>query len=198
MEEFFLKCLIVVIAYFIGTIPFGLLVTRQMGSIGLTHRGSGNIGATNVLRVVGKKAALLTLLGDLGKGVLAVFLMSLVSKQEEWKMASALAVVLGHVYPLFRRGKGGKGVATGFGVLIILDIWTALATFLVWLCTVAIWRYASLGALISFLLLPLIVYGLTSNPTLLIFAICLSSLVVIRHWSNLQRLLAGKEHRIGC
>jgi len=189
--------LLVFSSYGIGNIPFGLWVTRGQGPDALVSKGSGNIGATNVLRVFGKKAALLTLLGDIGKGMLAVGLTRLLSTSVEWQMASALGVVLGHVYPVFRKGKGGKGVATSFGVLIILNVWVSFFTFLIWILTVLIWRYSSLAALVSFALLPMIVIGLTPRVPIFLFSILLFLIILIRHWGNVRRLWSGEEPRMG-
>jgi glycerol-3-phosphate acyltransferase PlsY len=195
--DWILNGLLVFSSYGIGNIPFGLWVTRDRGPSALVSKGSGNIGATNVLRVFGKRAALLTLLGDIGKGILAVGLTRLWTVSVEWQAASALAVVLGHVYPVFRKGKGGKGVATGFGVLIVLNIWVAFFTFLIWILTVAIWRYSSLGALVSFGLLPVLVIGFTPKQPLIIFSILLFLIILIRHWENARRLWSGEEPRMG-
>lgn len=195
--DLILNCLLVFSSYAIGNIPFGLWVTRGQGPDVLVSKGSGNIGATNVLRVFGKKAALLTLLGDISKGMLAVGLTRVWTPSVEWQVASALAVVLGHVYPVFRKGKGGKGVATGFGVLIILNVWFAFFTFLIWILTVVLWRYSSLGALVSFAFLPVIVIGFTPNQPLIIFSIFLFFIILIRHWGNLRRLWSGEEPRMG-
>ncbi len=185
------------VSYLLGNIPFGLWVTGPQGSRDLQAKGSGNIGATNVFRVIGKKAALLTLLGDIGKGALAVWVMTFFSTQEAWLVFSALAVVIGHIYPVFRNFKGGKGVATGFGVLMVLNIWIALLGFIVWVLTVLFWRYSSLGALVAFVLLPVITIGLHPTSPFIVFSFLLSLVIIIRHWSNLQRLMNGKEQRIG-
>jgi len=192
-----IKCFLLVIAYLMGTIPFGLLFTSFSKKSKLQTQGSGNIGATNVLRVYGKKAAFLTLIGDVGKGVLSVFLMGLFSKEMEWQTLAAFCVVLGHIFPVFRKGKGGKGVATGFGVLIMLDIGVAITTFLIWVLTVGIWRYSSLGALVAFTLLPIVVFIMKQDSVLLVYAFSFSLLTLLSHRSNIKRLWAREEKRIG-
>ena len=180
-----------------GTIPFGLLITSFSKKSKLQTQGSGNIGATNVLRVYGKKAAFLTLIGDAGKGVLSVFLMGLFSKEMEWQALAAFCVVLGHIFPILRKGKGGKGVATGFGVLIMLDIGVAITTFLIWVLIVGIWRYSSLGALVAFTLLPIVVFIMKLDSVLLVYAFSFFLLTLLSHRSNIKRLWAREEKQIG-
>ena len=192
-----IKCFLLVIAYLMGNIPFGLLLTSITEKSRLQTQGSGNIGATNVLRVYGKKAAFLTLIGDVGKGVLSVFFMSLYSEDMEWQTLAAFCVVLGHIFPVFRKGKGGKGVATGFGVLITLDIGVALTTFLIWVLVLGIWRYSSLGALVAFTLLPIVVLIMQDNSVLLLYSFSFLLLILFSHWSNIKRLWAREEKRIG-
>ena len=192
-----IKCFLLVLAYLMGTIPFGLLFTSFSKKSKLQAHGSGNIGATNVLRVYGKKAAFLTLIGDVGKGVLSVFLMGLFSKEIEWQTLAAFCVVLGHIFPVFRKGRGGKGVATGFGVLIMLDIGVAITTFLIWVLTVGIWRYSSLGALVAFTLLPIVVLIMKQDSALLVYAFSFFLLTLLSHRSNIKRLWAKEEKRIG-
>lgn len=191
-----IQYVLLVTAYLMGNIPFGLFFTTISKKNKLHTQGSGNIGATNVLRVYGKKAAFFTLIGDVGKGVLSVFLMGLFSKGLEWQTLAAFCVVMGHIFPIFRKGKGGKGVATGFGVLIMLDIGVAMTTFLIWSIVVGIWRYSSLGALVAFTLLPIIVLILNQNSFLLVYSISFALLTLLCHRSNIKRLWAREEKQI--
>lgn len=185
-----------VAAYILGSIPFGLIVARLRG-VDLRGQGSGNIGATNALRVMGRKAGALTLLGDLLKGSLAVWLALYFSGREAGFIAAA-AAVLGHDFSLFAGFKGGKGVATSFGVLLALEPLLAAIGFGVWILTVLLFRFSSLGALVSFGLLPiwcLILKG--GDRTLLALAFFLTALIFIKHRENIGRLARGEESRVG-
>lgn len=183
-------------AYVIGSIPFGVIVARLHG-VDLVSKGSGNIGATNALRVIGRKAGAMTLAGDLLKGTLAVYLAVRLAGRDAGLMAAA-AAVLGHDFSLFMGFKGGKGVATTFGVLLALEPLVALAAFAVWLFTVAVWRYSSLGAVVSFSLLPVMVMFIRAQERgLVLLAFFLTALAIMKHRSNIARLVRGEEPRIG-
>lgn len=185
-----------VVAYILGSIPFGLIIARLHG-VNLRGQGSGNIGATNALRVMGKKAGALTLLGDLLKGSLAVWLALYFSGREAGLIAAA-AAVLGHDFSIFAGFKGGKGVATSFGVLLALEPLLAAIGFGVWILTVLLFRFSSLGALVSFGLLPLWCFILKGGDrTLLALAFFLTALIFIKHGENIGRLARGEESRVG-
>ncbi len=191
----------VVLSYLLGSISFAVLVSRLMGLADPRSYGSGNPGATNVLRSGSKTAAILTLLGDGAKGWLAVFLVRFFAARhgfgEGTVALAALAVFAGHLFPLFHRFAGGKGVATAAGVLLALDPWLGLATLLTWLLIAFFFRYSSLAALVSAVFAPLwqlFVHG----PGPIAFAvIVMSGLLVWRHRGNIAKLMAGKESRIG-
>ena len=184
------------VAYILGSIPFGLIIARLRG-VNLRGQGSGNIGATNALRVMGKKAGAITLLGDLLKGALAVWLALYFSGREAGFIAAA-AAVLGHDFSIFAGFKGGKGVATSFGVLLALEPVLALIGFGVWILAVILSRLSSLGALVSFGLLPLWCFILKGGDrTLLALAFFLTALIFIKHRENIGRLARGKESRVG-
>ena len=189
---------VVLVSYLVGAVPFGLLFTRAMGGIDVRSVGSGNIGATNVLRAAGKKAALLTLLADCLKGLLPVLLAKHLF-MDEWVVAlSGIAAILGHNFPVYLRFKGGKGVATSFGVVLAVAPWTGLACLLAWAGAAALWKYSSLSALVAFALYPLITFAAhgDSRPqaflSLFVFA-----MLYYRHRENIKRLLAGTEAKIG-
>lgn len=196
----------VLIAYVLGSVPFAVVVSRAMGLQDPRTFGSGNPGATNVLRTGNKKAAALTLLGDAAKGWLAVWLaLRLAARFDLPDMVvglSAIAAFLGHVYPIFLRFKGGKGVATALGVLLALQPWLALATGATWLIIAYASRYSSLASVVAAVFAP-VYYLFGGNiawefSTTLCIAIAVISVVLIyRHRANIGRLLAGKESRIG-
>ena len=182
-----------VLGYLLGSSPFGLLVTRLAGHGDIRRIGSGNIGATNVLRTGSKGAAALTLVFDLAKGSAAV----LIGKAwgEEAALVAAGAVILGHMFPVWLGFRGGKAVATALGVLIALAWPLALAAALVWLVTALLFRYSSLAALVaavgSAVMAPLLADSLTAA---VIAGIAL--LIIVRHHANIRRLIAGSESRI--
>jgi acyl phosphate:glycerol-3-phosphate acyltransferase len=187
--------------YLCGSIPFGLILTRLAGTQDIRSIGSGNIGATNVLRTGNKAAAALTLLGDAAKGWFAVWLAQQVGAQygvEELGIALvALAVFLGHLWPLYTRFVGGKGVATALGVLLGISPWLGLAVLATWLAVAYLFRYSSLAALVAAVLAPFY-YGLLFGfDAKLLAVLVMSALLIYRHSKNIGNLLSGKESRIG-
>ncbi|MBA4372767.1 MAG: acyl-phosphate glycerol 3-phosphate acyltransferase [Thermodesulfovibrio sp.] len=187
--------LLLLAAFFLGSIPTGLLITRARG-IDIKKAGSGNIGATNVLRTTGKLPAFLTLIGDMAKGAAAVGIAKHYGLDIFWVGMTGFLAVAGHIFSVFLNFRGGKGVATALGVLLIYSPQTCLFTIIIWLMTVAIFRYSSLGALVSFALLPISI-ALLDSPEKLPFAVCVLALILLRHRENLQRLLTGTEARLG-
>ena len=189
------------IAYLLGSVSFAVITSRLFRLPDPRTYGSKNPGATNVLRSGKKAAAVFTLLGDAGKGWLAVVLAQYF--MQSWNLPGgvvavvALAVFLGHVFPIFLRFQGGKGVATAVGVLLGLNLWIGLLAIITWVLVVMIWRISSLSALVAALLAPvnaLIFIGFDVNT----LAILIMSLILIwRHKSNIINLVAGKESRIG-
>lgn len=193
-----MSLLFCIFAFFSGSIPWGYLIARAKG-IDLTKLGSGNIGATNVMRVIGKKEALLTLALDILKGFIPLFILRLTPYGENLillTVAGILAVV-GHCFTPFLKFKGGKGVATSMGVLLALMPLASLITLLLWIVTVKISKISSLGALVCFSLLPLTVYLLNYPFELLIFSVLITLIIYSRHFSNIKRLLRGTEPKIG-
>ena len=191
-----MRWVLVAAAYLIGSIPFGVIVARFY-KVNLREQGSGNIGATNALRVMGRKAGIVTLLGDMLKGSVAVYLAMRFGGYETALVAAA-AVVIGHDFSVFTGFKGGKGVATSFGVLLALEPLLTLAALVIWIATVAIFRISSLGALVSFIAVPLIVMlNNQSGRPLLILTVFLTVLIFFKHMENIGRLLKGEESRIG-
>lgn len=197
---------LILLSYLLGSIPFAVVVSRLMGLKDPRSFGSGNPGATNVLRTGNKKAAVLTLLGDAAKGWLAVFLAAYVTSKLGIPVAvvaaCAVAAFLGHVYSLFLKFKGGKGVATALGVLLALEPWLAFVVAGSWLLIAYASRYSSLGSVVAALLAPLY-YVMGGNviwpmhPSIAFAILIIAVLVLHRHKQNISRLLQGKESRIG-
>jgi len=195
--------IVVVLAYLIGSISFAVIVSATMGLADPRSYGSKNPGATNVLRSGNKLAAILTLFGDAFKGWLAVFLVAHYGDRfnlgDEAIALAALAVFVGHLYPVFFRFKGGKGVATAAGVLLAISPVLGLATAGTWLIIAFFLRYSSLAALISAIFAPMFyffMYG-TSNGAELTAIFLMSALLIYRHSKNIGNLLQGKESRLG-
>jgi acyl phosphate:glycerol-3-phosphate acyltransferase len=183
-----------VFGYLLGSIPFGLLVTRAAGLGDVRKIGSGNIGATNVLRTGNKKLAALTLLLDALKGTAAVLIAGLYAP--EAALVAGFGAFLGHLFPVWLGFKGGKGVATYLGVLIALAWQGALVFAVVWLLVAFLTRYSSLAALVAAVAVPIALYFLGLGDAAALFAI-MSAIVFIKHHANISRLLAGTETRIG-
>lgn len=182
-----------VIGYLLGSIPFGMLLTGVAGLGDIRHIGSGNIGATNVLRTGNKALAVVTLLLDLAKGVAAVLIGSIWGGDA--MLAAAGAVILGHMFPVWLGFRGGKGAATGLGVLLALTWPVAAIAFAIWLAMLAIFHYSSLAALVATLAAVTLAAFLTPAATAYLIA-GIALLVILRHHENIRRLLAGTESRI--
>lgn len=184
-------------AYLLGSIPFAMISSRVFGLADPRTYGSGNPGATNVLRSGNKKAALMTLIGDALKGTLAVILAQQFGLSDTVVALVALAVFLGHLYPVFLKFKGGKGVATAAGVLLALDPVLGLVVMAAWLLVAYVSRYSSLAAIIAAAAAPLVsalIHG-GSNQTVIVGILGMA--LIGKHWQNIQRLLAGQESKIG-
>jgi len=188
---------LVCIAYLVGSIPFGLLVSRALARVDIRRHGSGNIGTANVLRIVGKWAATLTLLGDLLKGFLPVVAALSLGASELWVAGVGLAAVLGHNWSVYLRFAGGKGVATSFGALLAMTPLPALLGLLTWTAVVLIFRYTSLAALIASVCIPPVILFFTGAGPYLAFSLLAALLIFVRHRDNMKRLWAGTEHRVG-
>jgi len=193
----FLSIILIIIAYLLGSIASAIIVCKIMGLEDPRTLGSGNPGATNVLRQGNKTAAILTLLFDLLKGTLAVLLAQFLTT-ETWVWASvAIAVVLGHLFPIFFNFKGGKGVATGLGVFIALSWQVALLLLGTWLIIAAVFRYSSLAAVITAFFAPFYMFGLNGDMFILTATAFMSILLFWKHKQNMINLIEGKEQKIG-
>jgi acyl phosphate:glycerol-3-phosphate acyltransferase len=195
--------LIPIVAYGFGSIPFGLLVVKALGGPDIRQIGSGNIGAANVARNVGKFAGILTLVLDAAKGYLAVWLAAhYTAGTIRWMMIAAVLAVIGHMFPLWLGFKGGKGVATGLGVFIPICWQAVVAGIALWLLVVIFWRYSSLGSISAAAALPLFVYLLYAPghapPEIVTFGtLTIVVLVIYKHRANIERLISGTEPRLG-
>jgi glycerol-3-phosphate acyltransferase PlsY len=182
-------------AYLLGSIPFGVILTRLAGAGDIRRIGSGNIGATNVLRTGHKGLAALTLLLDAGKGWLAVFLAGRLHGPD-MAVVACYGVFIGHIFPLWLRFRGGKGVSTALGVLLALSWPIGLSVFAIWIAVIAATRLSSLAALVASAAAPLVAYLLVT-PWMAQICVVLAVLIWLRHIGNIRRLLRGEESRIG-
>lgn len=188
--------IILLVAYLVGAIPCGLLLTRFFGGADIRNAGSGNIGATNVYRVAGKKLGILTLLGDALKGAIPVGFVKFGLFFPEWAVAAvAVAAFLGHCYPIYLHFKGGKGVATALGIYLILSPLAVLIAFLLFAAILYQTRFVSLGSIAAATLLPFLVIFINRSHELLAASLVISILVILRHRANIRRLLDGTESR---
>jgi glycerol-3-phosphate acyltransferase PlsY len=191
-----MRIALIVFAFLMGSIPFGVIIARIKG-VDLKKVGSGNIGATNVLRAMGKGPAMLTLTGDVMKGALSVAAGRYFLNDLAMQGIVGLASVFGHSFSIFLRFRGGKGVATSAGVLLLYSPRVAAVTIAIWLTVIVISRYSSLGAIVAFGLLPASTYLLDYTPEKVMVSLLMSGLIIFRHADNISRLIHGKEKKIG-
>jgi glycerol-3-phosphate acyltransferase PlsY len=185
------------LGYLLGSIPFGMVLTRLTGGPDLRGIGSGNIGATNVLRTGNKTLAALTLLGDMLKGTAAVLLAGFMLGGRDAGLLAGLAAFLGHLFPIWLRFRGGKGVATFLGVLIGLKLSIALIFAAVWISIAYLTRYSSLSALVASLLTPLLLAFWVGDRRAAVLMAVLTVLLWFMHRENIARLMGGREGKIG-
>lgn len=197
MVEEFLWIPMVVLGYLLGAVPFGVVVSNALNLSDPRTVGSKNVGFTNVLRVSGTKAGILTLLGDMGKGWVMGWAAMEWLTLESFIMVVALSPILGHMFSPFLNFKGGKGVATALGSVLGLSPSMGTLLLLIWLGAVAIWRYSSGGALAAFGLFPVVAIVNEQRQEFLIFAIVVTTLIWIKHKENIVRLWKGTESKIG-
>ncbi|MGB4599094.1 MAG: glycerol-3-phosphate 1-O-acyltransferase PlsY [Trichlorobacter sp.] len=181
-------------AYLLGSIPTGLLLGKLYG-IDVRQQGSGNIGATNLYRTVGRRVGGITLLGDCLKGLLPVLLAWKLGMGEPMQAWIGLAAFCGHVFSIFLLFKGGKGVATALGVYLALAPLAVLGALLVFIILVAIWRYISLGSVVAAAVMPVVIWFRPHSPELLIATALISIIVIAKHHANIKRLLEGSESK---
>lgn len=187
-----------ILSYLLGSIPVGLIVAKKHGHPDIRKKGSGNIGATNVARVVGKKAGLVTLIGDILKGTLPILAFSLVLGSGTWQKQviislAGLAAFLGHLFPIYLKFKGGKGVATATGVFLILCPLAVLVDMIVFMVVVWRWGYVSLASLSAAAAMPVLIGLFSDKKVYILLAVIIAGLIFYRHKDNIHRLLAGTE-----
>lgn len=188
-----------IVAYLLGSIPFGLILTKLFGGGDVRQAGSGNIGATNVARVAGPLPGILTLLLDAAKGAAAVWLAARFSNESAtWMVIAALAALIGHCFPVWLKFRGGKGVATAAGIFLMLSPLALLGSVIVFTLVVAFWRYVSLGSISAAASMPLLIYLLWAPhhapPLAVTFgALGAAVLVIYKHDGNIERLIEGEE-----
>lgn len=189
--------LILIISYLIGSIPTAYLVGRICAKVDIRTVGSGNVGASNVYRVVGKSVGISVLIIDILKGLLPVCLVGLLEFDTIYKVVAGLGAISGHTWTIFLKFKGGKGVATGLGVFLGLTPIPVLIVLVIFILVVAISRYIALGSIIGALLLPPLLLFFEKENIIKIFGMAVSLLIVIRHIPNIKRLITGQEHKFG-
>ena len=192
---------VIILSYLIGAIPFGVIVGKLTSGIDVRNHGSGSMGMTNVLRIVGARAGILVFLADMAKGAVAVALAGLIIGPGYGMVAGGVAAVIGHNWPVYIGFRGGRGVTTGFGALLVLSWPVGLISFAIFLLVVGLSRYVSLGSMLGAVtmlvaMIPFVV--LDVEPfAYLVYGLVIVSLIIFRHRGNIQRLLAGTEPKIG-
>lgn len=190
--------LLLLVSYLLGSLSFSIIVVRLLAHEDVREKGSGNAGATNVLRNYGAKAGAVVALLDIGKGAGAVLLMKSTTADPRYLGASAVLVILGHIFPLFFRFRGGKGVATAIGAFLALSPGAALAAVAIFVVTVGVSKYVSLGSIVSAVALPPISHFVFHSPDPIVLAQgAAATLIVAKHVDNLRRLVSGTERKIG-
>lgn len=190
--------ILIIAAYLIGSIPTGIIVAKIIGAPDPRTIGSGNIGATNVGRAAGKAAGIITLIGDILKGFLIIlFALYIFGNSPREISVIGLAVFLGHLFPIFLKFKGGKGVATVLGIFLAIGWLQAILALAIFIIIAAIFRYVSLASMISVVSLPIVLSLFAASRPYIPFAVIISILVVLKHADNIKRLIQGAENKIG-
>jgi glycerol-3-phosphate acyltransferase PlsY len=187
--------LLIILAYLIGSIPFGYIITKKIAHKDIRKEGSGNIGATNVTRIVGKKWGLITFLLDAFKGLIIIILAKIMHKENDIILFIAYFAVLGHIAPIWFKFVGGKGVATAFAVLAILMPKILLILLVIWCVVFKVYRVSSLAAVTAFVVLPILVFFQNYSNANIFFSLVLSTTILYKHRTNIQKLLNKTENR---
>jgi glycerol-3-phosphate acyltransferase PlsY len=191
-----LNNLLVVFAYLLGSIPTGLVLSRALAGKDPRQQGSRNIGATNVLRTVGRTTGVITLIGDALKGIIPVVIALWLVKEEFWIVGTGMAAFLGHCFPVYLRFKGGKGVATALGIFIPLAPVAVVLDVFFFAGVVVTSRIVSIGSLLGAVAMPILIWLLKYPLPYIALGICVALLIIYRHKENIKRLLAGRENRL--
>ena len=205
LNYFLILIVLSLFGYFVGSIPFGLILTKSSGLGDIRNIGSGNIGATNVLRTGNKKLALMTLILDGGKGALAIYLavflfnspsISNFFNHELIEPIVAIFAVIGHCFPIWLKFKGGKGVATGFGTILFLNLLVGIIALLIWVFIAKLFKMSSLSALFTYFIVPILIYYYDKENYFFIASLLISIICWFQHRENIKRLLKGLEPKI--
>lgn len=189
------EILLIIGAYLVGSVPTGLLLARTLGGVDIRTTGSGNIGATNVYRTLGKKVGIMTLVGDCLKGIIPVVIAKQMGLPVEWVAAVGAAAFLGHVYTIFLGFKGGKGVATALGVFLAMAPLAVLCALAVFIVVILTWRYVSLASISAAAAMPIFILLLGNPPPIVAMTLLIATLVIYKHRENIDRLRNGTESK---
>lgn len=189
------ETLIVLCAYLTGSIPTGLLLAKAFGGVDIRTQGSGNIGATNVYRTMGRKVGILTLAGDCLKGLVPVLAAKWLGLPDVWIAAVGLAAFLGHIFPVFLKFRGGKGVATALGVFLATSPLAVLAALGVFIIVLVAWRFVSLASITAAAFMPALAALIDRNPVIVAMSLLIAATVILKHHENIRRLRNGTESR---
>lgn len=188
------QILLLIGAYLLGSVPTGLLLAKALG-VNIRETGSGNIGATNVYRTVGRKLGIITLICDCLKGLIPVLIAKWLDLPDLWIAATGLAALLGHVYTVWLKFKGGKGVATALGVFLGTSPLSVLGALVVFIVVIYIWRYVSLASITAAAVIPFLVWLSSGKQELVVMSVIIAGVVIFRHHENISRLRAGTESK---
>lgn len=189
------EILLMIGAYLLGSVPTGLLLARAFGGVDIRTKGSGNIGATNVYRTLGRTVGILTLAGDCLKGMLPVIAAKALELPGPWIAGVGVAAFLGHVFPVFLRFKGGKGVATALGVFLAASPLAVLAALVVFIIMLVSWRFVSLASITAAACMPAFTALIDKKPTIVAMSLCIAAIVIAKHRDNIRRLCTGTESK---
>ncbi len=189
--------LFTIASYLIGAIPSSIVLAKLFSQKDIREAGSGNIGATNAVRILGKKFGALTLLGDMLKGFLPIWAGTLIFDSPFFLAVIGLAAFLGHLFPVYLKFKGGKGVATALGIFLCLAPTVILIELVIFALVTFLWRYVSLASLTASATIPLLMLAFSCDPPIILLGVVMAILIFIRHSDNIKRLISGTENRIG-
>jgi len=189
------EILLLIVAYLLGSVPTGLLLAKAFGGVDIRTQGSGNIGATNVYRTLGRKIGLLTLVGDCLKGALPVLAAKVIGLPDVWVAAIGLTAFLGHIFPVFLGFRGGKGVATALGVFLAASPLSVLAALGVFSIVLFVWRFVSLASITAAAAMPAFTAFISRKPMIIVMSLVIALVVIAKHHANIKRLMNGTENR---
>lgn len=189
------ELLLILCAYLLGSVPTGLLLARVFGGVDIRTKGSGNIGATNVYRTLGRRIGILTLAGDCLKGMIPVLAAKALEFPDIWIASVGVAAFLGHIFPVFLGFKGGKGVATALGVFLAASPLAVLAALGVFIIVLVVWRFVSLASITAAAFMPALSALIDGKPMIVAMSLCIAAIVIFKHKDNIKRLRNGTENK---